>query len=255
MANNPNMNAYLAGVIQQTMPDDNTIRTGQVISIDGLTLSVLVNGGVIPCGFLSIWAPQVGETVALIRQGADWFCLGPTAGPASPPEAEATTDTGESIVGTAYFTGGTTATSGGAENIFTTWTAITPSGGFSFDPGQMYRWEFNYGFYDNAGTAHMCDMRLRKGFSTATQQLGIWRRTTTPGFNGIVGMSNAWGYIKNDTGSTKTSVLAPSMARAGGAGSVSYYGDANYTCSLVLRHIGPTVNQPAALSAIAYGIV
>lgn len=252
MASNPKMNAYLAGAIEQAMPDDNTIRTGQVYSIDGLTLSVLVNGGVVPCGFLSIWTPQVGETVALLRQGADWFCLGPTAGPASPPEAEITTGGGDRVVGTAYFTGGTTATSGGAENIFTAWT---DSSGFTFEPGQMYRWEFKFGYYDNAGTAHMCDMRLRKGFSTATQQLGIWRRTTTPGFNGIVGMSDAWGYIKNDTGAAIASVLAPSMARAAGGGSVSYYGDASYTTALVLRHLGRTSDQPAELSAIAYGIV
>jgi hypothetical protein len=247
------MNAYLAGVIQESMPDDNTIRTGEVASIDGLTLTVLVNGGLVPCGFLSIWTPRVGETVALIRQGADWFCLGPTAGPASPPEEGVTTGGGESIVGTAYFTGGSTATSSGAENIFTTWT--TTSGPFSFEPGQMYKWEFGFGFFDNAGTAHMCEMRIRKSFTTASQQLGIWRRAIPAGFNGIVGMSTAWGYIKNDTGAAVTSVLAPSMARATGAGSVSYYGDATYTTSLVLRHVGPTANQPAPLSAIAYAIV
>jgi ABC-type sugar transport system substrate-binding protein len=88
MASNPQMNAYLAGVIQQTMPDDNTIRTGEVVSIDGLTLGVLVNGGVIPCGFLATFTPQINQTVALLRQGADWLVLGPTAGPASPPEMD-----------------------------------------------------------------------------------------------------------------------------------------------------------------------
>lgn len=243
--------AYLASVIQQTQPDDNSIRTGTVVSIDGLTLTILVNGGNVPCGFLSIWTPEVGQTVALIRQGADWFCLGPTAGPASPPEATLTSTGSGLVVGSAYFTGGTTATSAGAENIFTAWTSTT---GFTFEPAQIYRWEFAFGFYDNAGTAHMCDMRIRKTFTTASQQLGIWRRNTTAGFNGIVGMSNAWGHIKNETSTAKTADLAPSMARAAGAGSVSYYGDATYTCVLSLRHLGRATDHPT-LTATAYAIV
>jgi hypothetical protein len=243
--------AYLAQVIQQTQPDDNSIRTGTVVSIDGLTLTVLINGGNVPCGFLSIWTPQVGQTVALIRQGADWFCLGPTAGPASPPEATlATTSTGL-IVGTAYFTGGTTASSAGAENIFTTWTATT---GFTFEPAQIYRWEFNFGFYDTASTTHVCDMRLRKTFSTASQQLGIWRRHTSAGLAGLVTQSNAWGYIKNDTSTDKTADLAPSIARAFGGGTVAFYGDSIYVTSLVLRHVGRTADMPAPLLALTYSI-
>jgi hypothetical protein len=243
--------AYLAQVIQQSQPDDNSIRTGTVVSIDGLTLTVLVNGGNVPCGFLSIWTPQVGETVALLRQGADWFCLGPTAGPASPPEASLSTTSSGQVVGSAYFTGGTTATSGGAENIFTAWTNTT---GFTFEPAQIYRWDFAFGYYDTGGTAHMCDMRIRKTFSTASQQLGIWRRTTTPGFNGIVGMSNAWGHIKNETGANVTADLAPSMARAAGAASVAYYGDVSYICVLTLRHLGRATDHPV-LTATAYAIV
>lgn len=82
MASNPRMNAYLAGVIEQTMPEDNSIRTGQVSSVDGLTVGVLINGGIVTCGYLSTWTPRVGQTVALLRQGADWLVLGPTAGPA-----------------------------------------------------------------------------------------------------------------------------------------------------------------------------
>lgn len=246
---NPTMNAYLAQAIQASQPDDNSMRTGEVFSIDGTTLGILVNGGVVPCGYLSIWTPQVGETVALIRQGADWFVLGPTAGPASPPETPTSSSTGQ-VVGSAYFTGGTTASSAGAENIFTAWTATT---GFSFEPAQIYRWDYAFGFYDNAGTAHMCDMRIRKTFTTASQQLGIWRRNTTPGFNGIVGMSNAWGHIKNETSGIVSADLAPSMARASGAGSVAYYGDANYICVLTLRHLGRAADHPV-LTATAYAI-
>jgi hypothetical protein len=192
----------------------------------------------------------VGQTVALLRQGGDWMVLGPLAGPASPPEQSVSTP-GGGIVGSAYFTGGTTATSTGAENIFTTWTSTT---GFTFEPGQIYRWDFSFGFYDGAGTAHMCDMRLRKTYTTASQQLGIWRRTIPAGFNGIVGQSNAWGHIKNDTGTVKSADLAPSMARATGASSVSYYGDATYHCVLTLRHLGQTVDHPT-LTATAYAIV
>lgn len=251
MASNPRMNAYLAGVIEQAMPEDNEVRTGTVRSLDGLTLGVEVNGGVLPCGWIAVWTPQVGQTVALMRQGADWMALGPVAGPASPPEASVVTEGADDVVGEAYFTGGTTATSAGAENIFTTWTSTT---GFTFEPGQIYRWDYSFGFYDNAGTAHMCDMRLRKTFSTASQQLGIWRRNTSAGFNGIVGQSVAWGHIKNVTATDKSADLAPSIARASGAGSVSYYGDATYHCVLTLRHVGREADHPT-LTATAYAIV
>lgn len=80
----PTMNAYLAAAITANQPDDNSVRTGQVVSTDGTTLGVLINGAVVPCGYLSNWVPAVGQSVALIRQGADWLALGPMSGPASP---------------------------------------------------------------------------------------------------------------------------------------------------------------------------
>jgi hypothetical protein len=252
VANNPAMNAYLAGIIQQSMPDDNTIRTGQVVSIDGLTLTVLVNGGNVPCGFLSIWTPRVGETVALLRQGADWFCLGPTAGPASPPEVTVTTGGGGSVVGEAYFSGGTTASAaGGLENIMTAWTG---GGTFTFEQGNLYRWSLAFGFYDTSGAAaHLCEIRLRKGFSTAGLQLGQFRRTTAAGHASLVQTGYHSGYIKNASGGEVVTSVGVSIQRATGAGTVALYGDATFQMNLTLEHIGSTSAFPV-LSAIAVEI-
>lgn len=102
------MNQYLAMAIAANSPDDNSVRTGRVVSLDGTTLSVEINGSVAPCGYLATWTPEVGQTVALIRQGADWLVIGPTAGPATvadPPSlisetVVATQD--RNVVGTAY---------------------------------------------------------------------------------------------------------------------------------------------------------
>lgn len=241
-------NAYLASVIQQTQPEDNAIRTGTVVSIDGLTLTVSVNGGNVPCGFLSTWTPVVGQTVALLRQGADWFCLGPTAGPASPPETTVTTGSGASIVGEAYFSGGTTASAaGGLENIMTTWTG---GGTFTFENGVLYRYNFAFGFYDTAGTAHMCEMRLRKGFTTGGLQLAQFRRATVPGFASIVQMGFHQGYIKNASGGQVVTAVGASIQRASGTGTVAYYGDATFHMTLSLEQVGPVTSYPV-LSAIA----
>lgn len=89
MASNPTMNAYLAGVIAAVQPADNEIRTGTVFAIEGKALVVLSNNAQIPAGYLASYVPRVGDTVALIRQGADWLCLGMVAGAAMPVQKAA----------------------------------------------------------------------------------------------------------------------------------------------------------------------
>lgn len=250
MASNPAMNAYLATAIQAAQPDDNSLRTGQVMSLDGTTLGVLINGAIAPCGYLSTWSPQVGQTVVLMRQGADWLALGPLGGPASPVGTPVAPASGSLITGEAYFTGGTTATAT-VENIMTGWTK---GGTFSFEPGMLYRWNFSFGYYDNGGaTAHLCDMRLRKGFTTAGQQLAQWRRATAPGHAGLVQMGFHQGYIKNVTSSTKTTAIGASIQRATGASSVAYYGDATFHMTLAMEQLG-TVDRFSTLASIAVGI-
>lgn len=252
MAGNPTMNAFLASAISANQPDDNSIRTGTVSSLDGTTLGVEMNGGVVPCGYLSNWVPQVGQTVALIRQGADWLVLGPMGGPGSPAGTPVAPAAGTVLTGEAYFTGGTTATAaGGAENIMTAWTK---GGTFTFESGMLYRWAFAFGYYDTSGAAaHMCEMRLRKGFSTAGQQLAQFRRNTTAGFANIVQMGYHEGYIKNIKGSTVTTAIGASIQRATGAGSVAYYGDGNYHMTLSMEQLG-TVDRYSTLATIAVGI-
>lgn len=249
--NNPAMNAYLAQAIQQSQPDDNSLRTGEVFSLDGTTLGILVNGGVVPCGYLATWTPVVGQTVALLRQGADWFVLGPTAGPASPPDAVVPSG-GGGTVGEAYFSGGTTASAAaGAENIMTAWTA---GGTFTFEQGSLYRWKFAFGYYDTAGTAHLIDFRLRKGFTTAGLQLAQFRRTTTAGVGAsIVQMGYHEGYIKNASGGQVVTAVGASVQRAAGTGTVALYGDATFQMTLALEHVGTTAALPT-LAAIAVEI-
>ena len=84
-----NNSAYLAQVIQQTQPVDNSIRTGTVYALDGTTLRVLINGGIVEAGYLASVNPKVGQTVAVLQQGADWLVLGAMAGPASPANSVA----------------------------------------------------------------------------------------------------------------------------------------------------------------------
>lgn len=247
----PRMNAYLATAIQAAQPDDNSIRTGVVQSLDGTTLGVLINGAVAPCGYLSNWTPEVGQTVALLRQGADWLVLGPMGGPASPEGTPVAPSSGSLVVGEAYFTGGTTASAaGGTENIMTAWTR---GGTFTFESGLVYRWNFAFGFYDAPATVHLCDMRLRKGFTTAGQQLAIFRRATVPGLGANVQMGFHQGYIKNVTGQTVTAAIGASIQRIVGTGTVAYYGDAAYQMTLSMEQLG-TVDRLSTLAATAVAI-
>lgn len=73
---NPTYDPYLAEVIKATQPADNAMRTGKVYAVDGLTVSCLVNGGVVDAGYLSSYAPAVGDTVAISRQDSAWLILG-----------------------------------------------------------------------------------------------------------------------------------------------------------------------------------
>jgi hypothetical protein len=68
----------------QSVPPDNAIRTGQVFAIDGGTVRVLVNGGVVQAGYLTSYVPRVNDTVALVRQDAGWLILGSLYGHAAP---------------------------------------------------------------------------------------------------------------------------------------------------------------------------
>lgn len=249
MAANPEMNAYLATAIAASQPDDNSVRTGTVWSIDDTKLGVLINGAVAPCGYLSTWSPVVGQTVAMMRQGADWLVLGPVGGPASPSDPDVSTGGGISVVGEAYFSGGTTASAaGGLENIMTAWTG---GGTFTFEDAQLYRWRLAFGFYDTSGAAaHLCDIRLRKGFTTAGLQLGQFRRVTVAGLANLVQMGYHSGYIKNATGGQVVTAVGVSIQRATGAGTVALYGDATFQMNLTLDHIGNVGAHPT-LAAIA----
>lgn len=241
-------NAYLAGAIAASQPSDNTLRIGSVVSLDGTTLKVLVNGGTIDAGWLSTFAPQVGQTVAIMRESAGWLVIGPTQGPATPPDAPVSSG-GGGIVGEAYFSGGTTAlAAGGLENIMTAWTS---GGNFTFEQGQLYRWNLAFGFYDSAGTAHLCDIRLRKGFSTGGLQLAQFRRVTVAGVGAsIVQMGYHSGFIKNASGGQVVTPIGVSIQRGAGTSNVALYGDATFQMVLTLEQVGAVGSYPT-LAAIA----
>lgn len=241
------MNPYLAQVITASQPDDNSVRTGQVVSLDGTTLGVLINGGVVNCGYLATWIPTVGQTVAMMRQGADWLVLGPVGGPASQPDFKPATG----VVQAAYWTGGVTASSTGLENVMGSWTS---GGGFTFETGMAYRWDLSFGFYTGSTTSNLVDMRLRKGFTTAGQQLALWRRVVIApaGVAGQVQMHSAHGFIKNTIGADRSAILAVSITRTNGANDVGIYGDANYRTILTLERIGSVAdNETLANAAVS----
>lgn len=244
----PRANAYLASAITASQPADNALRIGQVVSLNGTTLKVLVNAGEIEAGYLSTFSPQVGQTVAIMRESAGWLVIGPVSGPATPPDAPVTAG-GGGVVGEAYFSGGTTASAaGGLENIMTAWTG---GGTFTFEQGQLYRWNLAFGFYDSAGTAHLCDIRLRKGFSTGGLLVGQFRRVTVAGVGAsIVQMGYHSGFIKNATGGQVVTPIGVSIQRSAGTGTVALYGDATFQMNLTLEQVGAVSSYPA-LAAIA----
>jgi hypothetical protein len=86
---NPAIDPYLASAIGRALPPDNAIRTGTIFALDGGTVRVLVNGGLIDAGYLASYMPQVGHTVALARQDAGWLVLGSIGGPAMPTDKPA----------------------------------------------------------------------------------------------------------------------------------------------------------------------
>jgi hypothetical protein len=155
------------------------------------------------------------------------------------------------VVGGCYYTGGTAALSAaGAETIMSAWTAADT---LIFQPGQLYLVKLAYGYYDSSGVNHLIDFRLRKGFTTGSQLLGAWRRTTVSGLASQVQMTNAEVYVKNATGSAITASLGLAAQRMVGTGNVGIYGDATYVMSLTLEHVGTIAAQPT-LAAIAGSI-
>ena len=252
----PRLNAYLAQTIQASQPSDNSVRVGTVTSLDGTTLKVSINDGEVDTGWLATFTPVVGQTVAVLRESAGWLTIGPILGDATVgDDPGGTTPAGGGVIGAAYWTGGTIATTGATEAAIGGWTAGDT---FTFEDGQLYRWDFNYGYYDAAGTAHLIDFRLRKGFGTggANPVLGTWRRNTTAGMGAQVQMASAHGFIKNVSGSTVASAVGATIQRVftvGAAGNVSYYGDATYRMDLVVSHVGAVTSNPT-LAAFANAI-
>lgn len=66
----------LAPSVQATQPQDNAVRTGTVLSVSGSAAVIDVAGGKPIVGVLASYAPVVGDTVALIRNGATWLVFG-----------------------------------------------------------------------------------------------------------------------------------------------------------------------------------
>lgn len=67
--------ADLETAISAATSDDTGVRTGTVSSISPLVISL--QGGVVNNpGSLKSYIPAVGDTVALLRQGDSWLCLG-----------------------------------------------------------------------------------------------------------------------------------------------------------------------------------
>lgn len=83
---NPSIDPYLAQALTAALPPDNAIRTGTLYAIDGGTVRVLVNGGIVQAGYLTSYEPRVNDTVALVRERAGWLILGSLYGDAAPAE-------------------------------------------------------------------------------------------------------------------------------------------------------------------------
>jgi len=81
---NPAIDPYLARAMQQALPPDNAIRVGTLYANDGGSVRVQINGGVVQAGYLQSYVPQVGDTVAVVRQDAGWLVFGSLYGDAAP---------------------------------------------------------------------------------------------------------------------------------------------------------------------------
>lgn len=151
-----------------------------------------------------------------------------------------------------YFTGGTAATSAGAEVALTAWTN---SVNFTFKNGYVYRLDFSFGAAntDVAGTTGLTLARIRKTVnSTAGVQL-LYAAALSRG-GGQVNNCFAFAFVKNVSGSDIITTLGATAQRSVGAANSIIYGDANIQMALHLSLLGTTAALPD-LAAAAVAIV
>jgi hypothetical protein len=134
------------------------------------------------------------------------------------------------------YTGGAGPGSAGAEAALAAWTVSDP---VTFVAGRLYRILVQGGIFDNVGTAHMANIRIRKGVNTVVgQQLCFFRAVQPAGYGAFVGEFSRVGYIANAAGADVTATLGITIERVVGGGTVSLYGDATIPLTIDVQDIG-----------------
>lgn len=157
--------------------------------------------------------------------------------------------------GCSYWTGGTLASSTGAETAFAAWTADQA---FTFYDGRIYRLDVQVVVFSAAAafaTIERITVRIRKAVnSTSAQALGeALLETQGTGSTGATVKTFA-AFIKNSTGADLTGVhLGLTVTRSTGAASNSIYGDATFPAFITATDVGAVADN-TNLAALAISI-
>ena len=144
-------------------------------------------------------------------------------------------------IGAAYWTGGTTAGSTGAEVALGAWTSSSP---FVLPGSRVAKLVLTAGYLTNSAAVSAQVILVRKVVgSTSATGLLTCQGVIPAGVSGTVPSLVAVSYIKNTGAGPITFNPGVSNIRTVGAGTNSIFGDANITLSLVGIDIGST-NDP-----------
>lgn len=150
---------------------------------------------------------------------------------------------GDSI-GSAYWTGGTTAGSTGAEAALGSWTSSAP---FVLGGHRVARLTLAIGYLTNSAAVSSQIILVRKVVgSTSAAALLTAQQAIPAGVSGTVLSLVGVSYIKNTTGGPITFNPGVSNIRSSGSGTNSIFGDTNITMSLVGNDIGDVASPELA---------
>lgn len=193
-----------AGETRQAFPPDTNMRIGRVESLDTGGVNVSVSGQIIPCGFVNPGGYEVGQPVAIFRNGAAWLALGSVSA-GNPPSS--------TVVGSAVFQGA------GFNNATAIYSSLLNPVTFNkLSPTSILRVDFHSTFFTNAATSGI-NFAVLIG---ATDYLTCAVRPPLPG-TFIRFQASGVALIPNIQAGITT--ITPRFRRDGGAGTVSLSSD------------------------------
>lgn len=197
--------------------------TPPTVVLDGDTAGIVVTSMIGPVA-------QGDRVYVLEIPPSGNFIVGATATP--------TASLAGNTIGSAYFSGGTTAGSTGAEAALGAWTSSSP---FVIAGNRVVQLTLTTGYLTNSAAVSAQVILVRKvvGSTVATALLSA-QPAIPAGLAGTVLSLTSVSYVKNTSSGPITFNPGVSNVRSVGAGTNSIFGDANITMSLTGKDIGST---------------